>query len=62
VPVVLLGDQDAPCAGTRATICSLPGHPCLGSVSPDDVVAALHRLLDDVRGHSSLLTKDEVNA
>ncbi|WP_299036641.1 glycosyltransferase family 9 protein [uncultured Pseudokineococcus sp.] len=29
VPVVLLGDQDAPCALSRARECPVPGHPCL---------------------------------
>jgi ADP-heptose:LPS heptosyltransferase len=43
VPVELLGDQDAPCAGTRATDCPVAGHPCLNSVSADDVVAAVER-------------------
>ena len=30
----VLGDQDAPCRGTRATACPVPGHPCLTSVRP----------------------------
>ena len=45
VPVELLGDQDAACRGSRATECPVPGHPCLSSVSPSDVVAAVERLL-----------------
>lgn len=44
VPTVVLGDQDAPCRGTRATTCPVPGHPCLSTVTPDDVVAALASL------------------
>ena len=44
VPLELLGDQDAPCAGTRATVCPVPGHPCLCSVTAREVVAALERL------------------
>lgn len=40
VPRVLFGDQDAPCRGTRARECPVPGHPCLSSVEPEDVVAA----------------------
>ncbi|HVT67200.1 MAG TPA: glycosyltransferase family 9 protein, partial [Trebonia sp.] len=28
VPHVLLGAQDAPCAGSRARMCPVPGHPC----------------------------------
>lgn len=45
VPHVLLGDQDAACAGTRARECPVPGHPCLASVSPEDVEAALRQLV-----------------
>ena len=45
VPTVLLGDQGAPCAGTRARECPVPGHPCLTSVSPADVVAAVEKLV-----------------
>jgi ADP-heptose:LPS heptosyltransferase len=44
VPTVLLGDQQAGCRGTRATVCPLPGHPCLGSVTAPDVLAALTAL------------------
>ncbi|MFF0306223.1 glycosyltransferase family 9 protein [Streptosporangium sp. NPDC004379] len=44
VPSVLLGDQDAPCAGSRARICPVPGHPCLSSVSPARVAEAVGRL------------------
>lgn len=36
----LLGDQDAPCRDSRARVCPVPGHPCLTSVPPHDVVAA----------------------
>jgi ADP-heptose:LPS heptosyltransferase len=45
VPTVLLGDQGAACRGTRARECPVPGHPCLASVSPDDVVAAVEKLV-----------------
>ena len=45
VPVELLGDQNAPCRGSRARDCPVPGHPCLASVSPEDVLAAVGRLL-----------------
>jgi ADP-heptose:LPS heptosyltransferase len=44
VPHVLLGDQHAPCRGTRATRCPVEGHPCLTSVRPEDVAAALSSL------------------
>jgi ADP-heptose:LPS heptosyltransferase len=44
VPSVLLGDQDAPCRATRATVCPIPGHPCLDTVTADDVVVAVEKL------------------
>src|ERR671921_2233963 len=44
VPTVLLGDQAAPCRDTRARVCPVPGHPCLTSVTPADVVAAVEEL------------------
>lgn len=44
VPVALLGDQHAACCGTRARDCPVPGHPCLTSVTAEEVVAAVHRL------------------
>ncbi len=40
----LLGDQAAPCAGSRARECPVEGHPCLSPVTAQDVVAALERL------------------
>jgi ADP-heptose:LPS heptosyltransferase len=44
VPTVLLGDQDAPCRGSRARRCTIPGHPCLSSVTGEQVVQAVRRL------------------
>jgi ADP-heptose:LPS heptosyltransferase len=41
VPVALLGDQTAACRDSRATRCPVAGHPCLTSVGPRDVVAAV---------------------
>jgi ADP-heptose:LPS heptosyltransferase len=35
---------DVPCAGCRARVCPIPGHPCLGGVAVADVVAAVERL------------------
>lgn len=43
-PVVLLGDQRAACRDTRATVCPIPGHPCLDSVMPVEVAAAVTAL------------------
>ncbi|MGX1478507.1 UNVERIFIED_CONTAM: ADP-heptose:LPS heptosyltransferase [Streptomyces canus] len=45
VPYVLLGDQDAPCAGSRARNCPVPGHPCLESVTAEDVVVAVEKVI-----------------
>jgi ADP-heptose:LPS heptosyltransferase len=44
VPLALLGDQDAACAGSRARVCPVPGHPCLDGVPVAEVVAAVERL------------------
>jgi ADP-heptose:LPS heptosyltransferase len=44
VPSVLLGDQFASCRDTRARECPVPGHPCLTSVTAQDVVAAVGKL------------------
>lgn len=41
VPSVVLGDQAAPCAGTRARYCPEPGHPCLDTVDPRQVARAV---------------------
>ena len=49
VPHVLL-HVDVPCAGCRARTCPVPGHPCLGGVSVDDVVAAVDRLAPVAEG------------
>ena len=46
VPLVVLGDQRAPCRGSRARVCPVPGHPCLDSIDPQDVVAAVAQLAD----------------
>ena len=35
---------EVPCAGCRARTCPVPGHPCLGDVAVDAVVAAVERL------------------
>jgi ADP-heptose:LPS heptosyltransferase len=44
VPHLLLGDQAAACADSRARTCPVPGHPCLDGVQVDEVVAAVDRL------------------
>jgi ADP-heptose:LPS heptosyltransferase len=44
VPHVLLGDQEARCAGTRARLCPIEGHPCLSDVTVQTVLDALDQL------------------
>jgi ADP-heptose:LPS heptosyltransferase len=53
VPLELLGDQNAACRLTRARICPVPGHPCLDSVSPEDVMQAVERLIGGVASLST---------
>ena len=57
VPVRLLGDPHAPCRDTRVTRCPFEGHPCLTSVTPEDVCQALDELGDtplEVAAHPPL--------
>ncbi|MCW4355509.1 glycosyltransferase family 9 protein [Hoyosella sp. YIM 151337] len=42
--LVILGDQSAPCRNSRARVCPIPGHPCLDSIPPEDVLSAVARL------------------
>jgi ADP-heptose:LPS heptosyltransferase len=44
VPTVVLGDQTAPCRGTRARECPVPGHPCLSTITSEEVIAAVDHL------------------
>jgi ADP-heptose:LPS heptosyltransferase len=44
VPHVLLGDQEAACAGSRARACPIPGHPCLDQVTPAQAAEAVSAL------------------
>jgi ADP-heptose:LPS heptosyltransferase len=53
VPLELLGDQNAPCRLTRARVCPVPGHPCLDSISPEEVVQAVERLIGGVSSFST---------
>ncbi|MEU1132430.1 glycosyltransferase family 9 protein, partial [Streptomyces sp. NPDC005900] len=45
VDAVLLGDHGSPCAGTRARHCPVPGHPCPGEVTAQDVLRGVQKLL-----------------
>jgi len=44
VPHVLLGDQHADCAGSRARTCPVEGHPCLSAIDAADVVRAVEQV------------------
>ncbi|WP_079064371.1 glycosyltransferase family 9 protein [Streptomyces sp. NRRL F-4489] len=44
VPHVVLGDQRAPCADSRARQCPVPGHPCLDGIADAEVLAAVAEL------------------
>ena len=41
----VLGDQTAPCAGSRARQCPVPGHPCLAGLPPAVVAGAVRSLV-----------------
>ena len=56
VPHRLLGRQDAACAGTRARVCPVPGHPCLDSIDPAEVVAAVAELSGPSRSRGRVPT------
>lgn len=49
VPVELMGNQQAPCRNSRARVCPIPGHPCLSTVTPQEVLEAVERLLNTSR-------------
>ena len=46
--LMVLGDQHAACADTRARQCPVPGHPCLSSISANDVLEAVRCLVGTV--------------
>jgi ADP-heptose:LPS heptosyltransferase len=48
VPTVLLGDQEAPCRDSRVMVCPVPGHPCVTSVTAEDVLHAVEKLAAEV--------------
>jgi ADP-heptose:LPS heptosyltransferase len=50
VPAIVLGDQQAACAGSRARHCPVSGHPCLNGIDPGQVVAAVQVLARTLPG------------
>ena len=53
VRTVLLGDPQAPCRDTRARVCPVPGHPCLDTVTPAQVRAAVRALAGPAPGEAA---------
>jgi len=53
---------DVPCAGCRARVCPVPGHPCLGGVEVEDVLAAVERLAPVERRGGGHPARDRVVA
>jgi ADP-heptose:LPS heptosyltransferase len=45
VPHIMLGDHAIGCSGCRAKTCPIPGQPCIGTVSIEDVLSALSSLM-----------------
>lgn len=41
IPLRVLGDQDIACAGCRATVCPVPGHPCVDELQVAEIVRSL---------------------
>ncbi|GAB2628640.1 glycosyltransferase family 9 protein [Streptomyces capparidis] len=63
VPHALLGRQDAPCAGSGARVCPVPGHPCLDSVTDEEITAAVASLTASAPGRPRTRTpRREVTA
>ena len=52
VPARVLGDQNAPCRGSGARECPVPGHPCL-SLVPADVADAVDQLVPRPRAQQT---------
>jgi ADP-heptose:LPS heptosyltransferase len=46
IPHRVLGQPGAACAGTRARVCPVRGHPCLDTIDPGEVVAAVAELAE----------------
>jgi ADP-heptose:LPS heptosyltransferase len=42
---IVLGDMEVACRDSRALVCPVPGHPCINSVSPAEVLQAVCGLL-----------------
>src|SRR5207253_2668624 len=54
VPHVVLGDQDAACATSRARECPVAGHPCLAGITAREVTEAVRHLTTGREGGPAL--------
>ncbi len=59
---VILGQQGAACAGTRARRCPVPGHPCLDSITSQEIVKAVDQLAASPNPHANRPPAREVTA
>ncbi|MCQ4043778.1 glycosyltransferase family 9 protein [Streptantibioticus rubrisoli] len=59
---VILGQQNAACAGSRARRCPVPGHPCLDSITSQEIVRAVDRLVASQNLHTKPPPAREVTA
>ncbi|MFI7275324.1 glycosyltransferase family 9 protein [Streptomyces sp. NPDC049879] len=53
VPHLRLGRQDSPCADSRARLCPVAGHPCLDSITDQEVLAAVAALTGGGNRHGA---------
>lgn len=44
--LTVLGDQDISCRGCRASVCPRRGQPCVGGITSEELLAAVHARLD----------------
>lgn len=50
IAMILLGDQDAPCRDTRSVLCPVGGHPCLNSVTAEQILDSVEQLVSSAAG------------
>ena len=60
VPAVVLGDQTADCALTRAKECPVPGHPCLSGIPVHRAAEAVEQLVSGRQGSATRSTVEVV--
>jgi ADP-heptose:LPS heptosyltransferase len=58
VPHIVLGNQTIGCAGCRARICPVQGHPCIDELTVDDVISGVDALTASPAPRSFLAATD----